>query len=891
MSWLTRLIRIVCSRRDDTDVETELQLHLDMEIEDLVRRGVPRDEARRRALIVFGGVESTRERARDARRLPALDDALRDFRYAARALRRGPAFAVATILTLGLGIGTTTAMFSVVSGVLLHPLPYPRQDRLIELVHAAPGLGLNQLYASPAMYFTYRDHNRTFEALGLWNWSRSPVTVSEAGDSEAVPSVEVTREVLAILGAEPIKGRLFTDADDRPGGVPTAIISYSYSQRHFAGAEAVGRRLIVNGVSRDVIGVLPPSFRFFAYDVDLFYPLQLDRSTATFPSFSGRAIARLKNGVTLANASADVSRMIPLLVEEFGGRNSKIAGSLEPRLRLLRDTVVGSLGQTLWPLLGTVALLMLIACANVSNLILVRAQARQPELALRVALGAGWARLARVIFAESAAVGLAGGALGLAIAFVSLPWLRAIGADVLPEIMTVTIDPAALLVCVSMSLGTTIVFGCLPLLQSALPASRVAGMLRSGARAVTEGRQHHRTRHLLLVSQVAFAVVLLTGAGLMARTFDMLRGVDPGFRDSAGVITFQITVPTVVGGAAPTAGPSDADRISRLHRAMVARFSTVPGTTSVAFSSFNDGLPLDDDGRGIGLHAEDKVALEGYEPFQEMQAVSPLFFETMHTPVIAGRTFEWTDVDQNRPVAVISENLARRWWGSAGAALGKRVSTGEAGPWRDVIGVVMDVRHNGLDQTAPEVSIFPAVPSPTAVFVIRSDRVGTPSYLLDLQRALSSVDPSLSLARVRTMGNLHQHAFARTTMALLLLAMTGAMALLLVLIGTYGVVSYGITRRRREIGIRLALGAQPGEVRRMFVTHALRLVGSGVLVGVGGALVLTRWLSSQLFGVSPLDPVTHAAVALLLLLAAAMASYLSVATASALNPVDVLKAD
>jgi len=274
-----------------------------------------------------------------------------------------------------------------------------------------------------------------------------------------------------------------------------------------------------------------------------------------------------------------------------------------------------------------------------------------------------------------------------------------------------------------------------------------------------------------------------------------------------------------------------------------------------------------------------------------VQAVSPLFFETMRTPVVAGRTFEWTDVDQNRPVAMVSENLARRWWGSAGAALGKRVSASQAGPWRDVIGVVKDVHHTGLDHAAPEVVIYPAVPSPTAVFAIRSDRVGTPGYLLDLQRALSSVDPNLSLARVRTMTDLYQHAFARTTMTLLLLAMTGVMALLLVLIGTYGVVSYGITRRRREIGIRLALGARRGEVRRMFVTHALILVGAGVLVGLGGAFVLTRWLSSQLFGVSPLDPLTHAAVALFLLLAAAMASYLSAATASTLDPVEVLKAD
>jgi predicted permease len=431
-------------------------------------------------------------------------------------------------------------------------------------------------------------------------------------------------------------------------------------------------------------------------------------------------------------------------------------------------------------------------------------------------------------------------------------------------------------------------FGCLPLLHSALPTSRIAAVLRTGTRTATGGRQHQRIRHLLLISQVAFAVVLLTGAGLMARTFDTLRHVDPGFRDPATILTFQITVPTTMSAESS----ADVDRIARLHRIMVDRFSAVPGTMSVAFASFNDGLPLDDDGRTVSLVAEHSLTPQADETSgKEVQFVSPRFFETMHTPLVAGREIAWTDVDQNRPIALVSENLARRWWGSASAALGQRVSARESGPWRDVVGVVKDVHHTGLDRAAPEVVVYPAVPSPTAVFVVHSARVGTPGYLPDLQRALSSVDPSLSLARVRTLADLYRHAFARTTMTLRLLALTGAMALLLVVIGVYGAVSYGISRRRREIGIRLALGARRGEVRRMFVGRALLIVSAGILAGLGGALLLTRWLSSQLFGVSALDPLTHAAVAVFLLLAAATASYLSAATASNLNPIDVLKAE
>jgi predicted permease len=869
-------------------LDDEIQFHLEQQTDKNQRAGMTPMEARRAARARFSGVEATKDVIREEFFPAALGNALGDCRHAARALRRAPGFAAAAILTLGLGIGATTAMFSVANGVLLHPLPYAHADRLIEIVHAAPSIGANQLYASPAIYLAYRDHNRTFDAIGLWNWSRSPVTVSGAGDSEAVASAEVTREVLAILGVQPIAGRLFANADDVPGAAPTAILSYDYAQRRFAGGDAVGHRLVVDGVSRDVIGVLPADFRFFAYDVDLFYPLQIDRATATFPSFGGRAIARLKDGVTLASANADVARMLPLLIAEFGGRNSRLANGLEPRLRPLRDSVVGTLDETLWLLLGTIGLLMLIACANVANLVLVRMQTRQPELALRVALGAGRARVARVVVAESAVVGLAGGALGLAIAYAGLPWLLSLGANVLPEIMAITIDPRALGVCLALSLGTTIAFGCLPLLHAALPTSRIAAVLRTGTRTATEGRQHQRTRHLLLISQVAFAVVLLTGAGLMARTFDTLRHVDPGFRDPATILTFQITVPTTMSAESS----ADVDRIARLHRIMVDRFSAVPGTMSVAFASFNDGLPLDDDGRTVSLVAEHSLTPQADETSgKEVQFVSPRFFETMHTPLVAGREIAWTDVDQNRPIALVSENLARRWWGSASAALGQRVSARESGPWRDVVGVVKDVHHTGLDRAAPEVVVYPAVPSPTAVFVVHSARVGTPGYLPDLQRALSSVDPSLSLARVRTLADLYRHAFARTTMTLRLLALTGAMALLLVVIGVYGAVSYGISRRRREIGIRLALGARRGEVRRMFVGRALLIVSAGILAGLGGALLLTRWLSSQLFGVSALDPLTHAAVAVFLLLAAATASYLSAATASNLNPIDVLKAE
>ncbi len=881
----------------ESGLDEEIRFHIDRQTEKNLRAGMGPDEARRRALIQFGGVERVRESTRDQFRSAFVEDFLRDLRYGARALLRAPGFTIVATLTLALGIGATTAMFSVVNGILLRPLPYPEQDRLIELVHEAPGLGIGQLFASPAIYFGYRDHSRTFESVGLWDWDSSPVTVTGSGEPEAVQSLEVTHEVLAILGADPIMGRGFSEADDLPGSAPTAIISYGYWRRHFGGANPLGQTLVVDGVPRQVIGVLPQSFRFFDYPADIFYPLQPVRSTAVFPSFDGRGIARLKEGVTLAQATADVARMIPILIEEFASeefartRATFDKAQFGPRLRWLKDTVVGDLGDTLWLLMGTIGLLLLIACANVANLVLVRTQTRRPELAIRAALGAGWAAIARVVFTESVILGLAGGAAGLAVAYFSLPLLLSLGAADLPHIMTVTIDATVLLVTLGTSVLATLMFALIPVFHFAVPKLHVAGALHGAGRSITEGQEGNRVRHALLVSQVALALVLLIGCGLMIRTFQTLRQVDPGFRDPDHVLTFQLTIPTADAPDAERAGVPGLEQAVRMKHAILEQLATVPGVESAGFSAFNDGLPLDGDGRSTSILVEGRTTVDDVTSPKEIQFVSPHFFETLLTPLIAGRTFDWNDVYQSRRVVLVSENLARAQWGSASAALGKRIGTRRTGPWSEVVGVVKDVHHNGLSQPAPETAIFPVVASDTASFVIRSERIGTPGFLDDLRKAVWSVNGSLSLASVQTLGDLYQRSMARTSMTLQLLAITGTMALVLGLVGIYGIVSCAISQRRREIGIRLALGAGYGEVRRMFVGHALVLVGIGVAIGLGAAVGLTRLMASQLFGVSPLDPLTHVAVALVLTAAAGLASYLSAQRASALDPVEVLKGE
>jgi putative ABC transport system permease protein len=880
-----RRVRSLRRRNElETGLDDEIRFHIDRQTEKNLRAGMAADEARRQALIKFGGVDRAKESMRDQFRAASIEDFFRDIRYGGRALLRASGFTIVATLTLALGIGATTAMFSVVNGILLRPLPYPEQDRLIELVHEARGVGMARILASPAVYFGYRDYSRTFEAVGLWDWDASPVTVTGVGEPESVRSVEMTHEVLGILGATPALGRSFRSSDDVPGAAPTVVISHAYWQRRFGGASPIGRTFVVDGVAREIIGVLSDSFRFFDYPADIFYPMQLVRSEAGFPQGDGRGLARLKPGVTLEQANADVRRMIPLINTEFG-RPGPAFDRMQfgPNLRPLKEMVVGNLGDTMWLLMGTIGLLLLIACANVANLVLVRTQSRRAELSVRTALGARWSDIARVVLAENAILGLAGGVVGVAVAYFSLPYLLTLGDD-LPYIMTVRIDPTVLLAALAISALATFAFAFIPVLRFARPQTQLAESLHGSARGIAEGHEGNSARHMLLVAQVALALVLLVGCGLMIRTFVTLRQVDPGFQDPSSVQTFQLTLPTSTADPGPEPGP-----IIRMQHAIADRLATVPGVQSAAFTSANDGLPLDGDGRSSSIFVEGKVVGDTLPRPKEIQFASPRFFETMMTSLVAGRAFEWGDVYQRRPVALVSDNFARAEWGSAAVAIGKRISLRRTGPWLDVVGVVKDVRHNGINEPAPETVILPPIARETATFVVRSYRAGTSGFLDELRRAVWSVNGDLSLASVQTLGEMYERSMARTSMTLKLLAITGVLALVLALVGVYGVVSYAVAQRQREIGIRIALGAGYGEVRRMFVRNALALVAVGVAIGLPSAAVLTRLMESQLFGISPLDPATHLAVALVLVVAAGVASYISARRASALDPVEVLR--
>lgn len=815
---------------------------------------------------------------------------LRGARSAVRNLVNRPSFTVPALATLGLAIGAAIIAFTVVAGVLLQPLPYSNPAALVDVVHEAPAAGLDEIGGSPAVYFTYREHNESFTAIGLWDSDDSPATVTGGGEPESVTTLEVTHEILPILGTAPFVGRAFNPADDVPGAAPTAILSNRYWQRRFGGADVLGRTLTVNGVAREVIGVLPPAFRFFEYDADVLYPMQPQRAGAEFGSFDSRAIARLRDGVTLEQANADVRRMIPILEAEFPSpRPSFTSATFAPKLRSLKDSVVRNLDDTLWILFGTTGILLLAACSSVVNLVLLRNESRRHEVAIRTALGATAARIGSAIALEGVLLALAAGLVGLAIAAIVLPLVLDESAEVLPGVMAVGIDVRVALFALALAVLAGVALAVAPAFRLLQPG--VALPLQRGAGSIGEGPHRHRVRHALVVTQVALAVLLLIGSGLMWRTFAALRDVPPGFSEPDTIQTFQVTLPPA-GNAAV-----DGETTVRAHQAIAERLRAVNGVDSVALAGFEDGLPLDGDGRGAAVEIDQRPRPPGTAPVRQLQLVSPGFFETLGTPLIAGRTFEWTDAFENRPVALISENMAIEEWGSPAAALGKRIRVIPPAPWMEVVGVVQSVQHDGLDRPPPGSVAVPLQTAgvlrapPAATFVVRSGRVGTPGFVRELQQAVWGVQPAVSLLNMRTLGDLYRRALARTSLTLKLLGTLASIAVLLGVIGVYGSISYAVAERRREIGICRALGATDAALRRRFVLQALLLAGSGAAAGVAAAAALAQALRSQLFGVSALDPATYGVVAAVLITAAGLASYAPARRAAAVDPMEVLRAD
>ncbi len=815
-------------------------------------------------------------------------------RQVARRFAKSPGFAAVTLVTLAVGIGANTAIFSVLNGVLLKPLPFPDPDRLVGVWETAPGVGIKDMQASPSTYLTFREEGRVFEDIGMWR--NDAVTVTGQAEPEQVESLTVTDGLLPILGIQPLRGRWFTRQDDSPGSPATVMLTYGYWQRRFGGqASAIGRTLMVDGKGREVIGVLPRNFRFMNSHPQLLTPFQINRSEVFIGNFSDYTLARLKPGATLAQANADVARMLPLMAGKFPpppGFSMKIfeQARIGPNVRPLKQDVVGDVGKVLWVLMATVGMVLLIACANVANLLLVRAEGRQQELAIRAALGAGWQQIAKELLSESFALGAIGGALGLGFAFAALRLLVALSPANLPRLEEISIDTPVLLFTVAVSLLSGLLFGLLPVFKYAA-GTRLGLAMRDGGRGSSAGRERHRARNVLVVVQVALALVLLVGSGLMIRTLQAMRHVQPGFTSPNEVLTLRVPIPQQeVPGA---------ERVLRVQNDIVEKMAAIPGVTAVGASNsvtmdgYNDNDPI---------FAEDRTYAETeLPPMRRYKFVSPGYFAAMGSPLMAGRDFTWTELHQGRPVVMISENLARELWGSAAAAIGKRVRENPKGTWREVIGVAGNERDDGVDHKAPTCVYWPLLVSPfwqfphrverSRVFAVRSARAGSAGLLKEVQRAVWSVNPDLPVADVRTLGEIYARSMARTSFTLVMLAMAAGMALLLGVVGIYGVISYSVSQRTREIGMRMALGASPARVLRMFVGHGLALAGVGVVCGLAAAFGLTTLIASLLFGVEPVDPLTYGAVSAVLISAAAVAAWFPAHRATSIAPVEALRAE
>ena len=702
--FLLRMYTFLRPTRAERELSREVAAHLRLLEEHYIRGGMMADEAHRAARRAFGGVDQMKEQSRDVRSVVWLEDVRRDLWIAMRMLRKAPGFAAVAILTLALGIGATSAIFSVVNGVLLKPLPYEDPDELVGIWYR---MGTARVPVSPAQYFTYRDENRVFEDIGFYYPGQ--VSVTGLAEPERLDAMSLTAGLLPLLRVQPVIGRGFTEEDDSPGAPPTIMLSAAYWRRQFgADPTVVGHTLRVDGTLRDIIGVVPsafvppPNFGGSPWEPAVYIPFQWDRVVAVRDGNSYLAVARLLPGATIEQASADVERMVPISAEQFPAGMFTLAvierSQVGAFTRALKQEFVGDIGNLLWILLGSVGIVLVIACANVANLFLVRAEGRHQEVAVRTALGAGRGQIVRQFLVESLVLGLMGGLAGLGLAFGGVRLLTWMGPETLPRMGEIMLDPAVLTFTLGISLLAGLLFGLFPVFR--VGGLDLVSSLKEGGRGGSSGTARHRARHTLVVGQMALALVLLAGSGLMIRSFQALRDVDPGFSNPEEVLTFGVAIPE-----AEIAIDDEAEFIVAFEN-IWRRLGEIPGVTSVGAS--NQPI-LSARGPYSGVYFEDFPILpDEPAPFSAHRYVTGDYSATMQNPVLVGRPIEWSDIHAQAPVAVVTANFAEEYWGSPVAALGKRISTTRANPtWLEIVGVVGDVREAGVSRPAPPLIFRP----------------------------------------------------------------------------------------------------------------------------------------------------------------------------------------
>ena len=898
-----KLFRLPTSRRRlRGDIERELRFHIDGRIEELVARGYTREEAERQVIERFGDVRFVRDACEEIdamthrrRELGEWRSALaRDFGHALRGLAHRPAFAAVVVLTLGLGIGATTAIYALLDAVVLRPLPYPNASRLVYIDHPVPGVETNARWRmSQAGYFFFRKNSKAFADIAVYN--RTETTLVTPDGAERVRAAAVSGNFFDVVGARPMVGRGFADADNRPNAAPVAMLGYDFWRQRFnSDSRIVGTTINIASTALTVIGVAPPKLQLPDYQAQVWLPLELDADAPAVNSHYLDAVARLRPGVTVAAAQADAAGLTSRLPEEFPRaysqgfmRDSRFSVLVTP----LRDIVIGGMSRTLWILLGAVAIVLLIAFANVANLFLVRAESRRREIAIRTALGADRLHLAGHYVAESTVLAMLGGLVAVGLAYGAIRVLVVLNPSSVPRLAELTLGWQAGVVAVALALGSGIGLGLLPLTRMA-PAGAQVTALREGGRSQTASRRQLSARSTLVVAQMALAVVLLAAAGLMLRSFYRLRSVQPGL-DASGLVTFEISLPWSRYGTR-IRGPDGYLPVFRFHRDLAERLAALPGVTSVGMTQ---ALAIKD-GDGCALvFVKDRNYTRETAPCVGNVLAGPGYFATLGIPV-RGRAPTWTDMEQKNGAVVVSKALAQRMWPGEDPVGKELRPNGVADPWYRVVGVTGDVLTRGLDHPPTEIVYYPLIPMegaplwspPTRMTVAIRTRDANPLSLGPLiRRIVTALDREVPVANVQTMRAIVDRSTAKTTFAMLLLAVAGGMALVLSAVGIYGVISYTVNQRTAEIGVRMALGARATQVGRMVVAQSLRVASFGIAIGLVGAFATTRVMQSLLFGVSPTDPVTLGGVTVVLVMIGALAAYAPARRATRVNPVEVLR--
>lgn len=884
-----RLSRLNLEPAHEAEIVEELAQHLEDVYQRSLRSGATEAEATNAALQELATDDLLQKEMRRSQtpfkesavaggpaKSSLIADLLHDLRYAARLQRKNPGFTIVAIIALALGIGANTAIFSVVNTVLLRPLPYKDPDRLVMVWEDASKYGYPRDTPAAANYVDWRDQNQVFE--GMAAIADSSFNLTGAGDPERLEGRRVSANLFSLLGVDPHIGRVFTAAEDQPGAQRVVLLSYALWQRRFGGdPNIVGQALTLNGESYVVVGVMPARFQFPTSDDQAWVPIAFTQQEA---GNRGRhylqVVARLKPGVSLAQAQSEMSTIASRLQQQYPQQNAELGATVQP----LQEHLVGDIRPALLVLLGAVGLVLLIACANVANLLLARAAVRQKEIAVRVALGARRWRLIRQFLTESVLLSTLGGLVGLAIAYGGLLLLKAFIPENVSQAREISIDLKVLGFTFLVSVATGLIFGLAPAIQAA--RFNQIETLKEGGRDAATGGGGKRLRGLLVTAEVAISLVLLIGAGLLINSFLRLRNVDPGFR-AENLLTMKIVL--------PQPKYADFERRSAFYTDLVQRVQSLAGVRSAAVTT---NLPLYRQGNSIGIGIEGQPPPPpGQERIVVTRIVSPGYFDTMGIQLMRGRQLTEQDTETTPNAVVISETMARRYWPGE-EAIGKRISAGRVTSpedWIQVVGVVKDVRQFQLNaEPRPQMylSYRQAGFFEPRDLVVKTD-VDPSSLAATVRKAVWEIDKDQPVSNIRTMEEILADSIARQRFSMLLLAIFAAVALVLAGVGIYGVMSYSVAQRTHEIGIRMALGAQTGAVLKLAVGYGLKLVIAGIVIGLIAAFALTRVMATLLFGVTATDPATFTLISLLLVAVAALASYVPARRATRVNPIIALR--